>query len=188
MNEEQHIIQKPASPWNVSIKWGVIHFAASTGLYYLIHMNTDYSSVESLEATLGSSLNFIGYIFFIAALVMAQLEHRNKELHGYMSYARGMGVGAILFLVSGILSALMVYVEMGILHPEALDTIRQIRMNELMKQEMTEEQLEMSYQMMQKYVNPVLMAIGGFMQVFFFGIVFTLIVSIFTRKVNPDEI
>ncbi len=188
MTEELQQITKKASPWNTGMKWGIIFFVVTAAMYYLTHMGVDYTSTESLEQAQKNPINQYGvFVVMIAVLVLAQMEHRKKDLGGFLSYGRAVGIGTIVFLISSGLDSMLTYIEMSIIHPESIHTLIQIQMQNAQEMGFTEN-LDESYERAKKLTTPFNVSLFKFFGGILFGVIVTLIVSIFTRKANPDEI
>ncbi|TNE81936.1 MAG: DUF4199 domain-containing protein [Bacteroidetes bacterium] len=188
MSEELEQFPKQASPWNTGMKWGVILFVLAAAMYYLTHMNTDFGSVESYEATQKNPIQYAGFLISLAILIVAQLEHRNKDLGGYMSFARAFGIGTIVFLTYGLLDSMLTYVEMSMIHPEVIETLQNIQMKNLQSGNFSAEEMEMAYERSKSFTTPTAISIVKFFGSLLLGVIFSLLTGLFTRKANPDEI
>lgn len=176
---------KTASPWPLGMKWGIIGGLTVVLITYLAGLNVDWSDWESVEASKNSPVQYFSYLFMIILVVLAQLEHRNKELGGYMSYARGIGVATIVGLIAGICMALYMYVFFGIMHPEFQQMILENAMSRM--EDVGPEEEAMAIKMINLTTSPGAMATFTLLGNVFVGLVCGIIVSFFTQKVNPAD-
>ena len=171
---------KTTGPWGTALKWGIIVGLINAVISYVASMNVDFSSFESLEASRRSPTQYITYATMLAAVVLAQLEHRKKDLGGIMGYGRAVGVATIVGMAMGVLTAIYMYVFAGILHPE----MQQVMMEGALQQagDITPEQEEQMMSMMSFWTSPAFLAIMGFIGSTFMALVGGLIAGIFTHK------
>jgi hypothetical protein len=172
------------SPWGTAIKWGLIGGIIYLALQYLqfLQMGDDFM-VKAANKT-QQMLGMLTLIPLLGVLIFAQIQHKQKDLGGYMSYARGIGVAAIMGLTVGILSAIYNYVLFTFIAPDLLEQIMEKTMEAAENQ--TEEQLEQTVKMMRMFMNPVVMSVTELLGKEFALVVLGLITSIFTRKERPE--
>lgn len=172
-------INKPG-PWPTSLKWGIIGGIVLLIISYLGSMNVDWSSYESIQESRKSPLQYLSYVILALVIVMAQIEHRKKDLGGFMSYGRGVGVATITAMGIGLCTAIYMYILFGILHPEFQQIIMDGALGEA--GDMSPEQEESMIKVMKMTTGPAAMAIFGFFGQVFIGLVIGLISSIFIQK------
>lgn len=175
---------KSASPWPTGTKWGIIGGLTVVLVTYLAGMNVDWTDMESVEGSKNSPIQYFSYIVMITLVVLAQLEHRKKELGGYMSYARGIGMATIVGLIAGICMAMYMYVFFGILHPEFQQMIMDTAISK-MDENVGPEEEAMAIKMINLTTGPGAMATFTLLGNVFIGLISGIIVSFFTQKVNP---
>ncbi len=172
--------EKKPGPFAVSTKWGLIGGVVTCIISYLVTLTVDYSSFEAMEKSSNFWMSTLTYAAVIVAFTMAQLEHRNKELNGEMSYGRAVGVASLTSLFSGILVGTFTYIQFSILMPEVIPMIREASIAKMA--EMPAEQEEQAIKGINIFVSPGFFAIMTVIGTAFWGIICGLISSIFTQK------
>ncbi len=135
--------------------------------------------------TQNKTLAFLSYIIFVAGIVMAQITYRNRELGGAISYGQAVGIGAAVMLFAGIISALYTIIIFSI-DPGLIDQIKILQEEALLKQGMSEEQIEATMAISSKMMSPGIMAISGTIGSVIIGTIISLITAIFVKK-QPSE-
>lgn len=169
---------RTVSPWGTSTKWGVIMGLVLVVMSYLMSMNIDYTDPQALQNRPFWE-QFIQYIIIVGGIIMAHNEYK-KEAGGFMSFGRGVGIGAILGLVSGVLLGIYVYIQFSILHPEFIDTTIEAAMSK--QPDMDEEQAETMMKWVEWFASPGVMSAITLLGIVFFSVLLSLVVSIFTQK------
>ncbi len=172
-------INKPG-PWSTSLKWGIIGGVVLIIISYLGSMNIDWSSYESIEGSRKSPLQYLTYLLLAIFIIVAQLEHRKKDLGGYMSYGRAVGVATITSIGVGICTAIYMYVLFGIFHPEFQQMIIDAALDKA--EDMSPGEEDQMIKIMKMTTGPGAMALFGFFGQVFIGLVIGLISSIFIQK------
>lgn len=172
-------IPKPG-PWPTSLKWGIIGGILVVIITFLTHLNVDWSDYESYEAAQKAPLNYLSFVVVILAIVMAQLEHRKKDLGGFMSYGRGVGVATAASIGMGLCYAIILYIENGILHPEFQQAFVEGQLDRV--GDIPRESEDMIIKSFQFSAKPGVWATFGFFTQVFIGLVVGLISSIFIQK------
>jgi hypothetical protein len=175
MKEYEH-----TSPWPISLKWGIIAGVAGIITSVIKSLGIDYSSVESMMETQSVWSNYLEYIPLVAAIVLAQAEHRTRELGGYMSYGRAVGIGCIVTLLFSLFLVLYNYLHLTVLHPEAHRAIQDLAIQRA--GDVPPEQEEAVISMTRKMTAPGVLSMFVFMAYAFTGVILSIITSLFTRK------
>ncbi len=180
--EEVQNIKKPG-PWATSLKWGVIFGLISIAVGLTGSLLTDYSSYETFKETNPQFLQYLGFVFMIGSVIVAQIQHRKKDLGGYMSYGRSVGVATISGLALGIVSAVYMLISMEFLFPEAFDYMKQLQIEKTLEwfPNATPEQEDQIIERTQNQ-SSLGSALPAILTFTFFSLVIGLISGIFTRK------
>lgn len=119
-----------SSPWMTAIKWGAITGLVTVLLSLALGWGRTFESMEDIE-NVPKWGSYLSYLLAAAGVFMGVKEHRDQDLGGYISLGRSIGVGAIVGLVVGVLSAMymMWYYEasgMGqLIYENALEKIEE---------------------------------------------------------------
>ena len=109
---------------------------------------------------------------------------------GYMTYGEGMGLGALLSAVAGLLSSIF-----SVFYTQIIDPGFQERITEQVREQlessgnMSDEQVDQAVEMMGKFQSPGLQFLFGILGTILIGVVFSLIIAAILRKnkTNPFE-
>lgn len=173
MNEE-------TSTARVALKWGLI-----VGLTLIVYSTVLYT----FELATNTWLSTLIYGVLIAGLVLGMRAYRTAN-GGYLSYGEGVGLGALLSAIAGMLSS-----AFSVFYTTIIDPAFQERLFEQMREKMEEqgtmsdEQIDQIIEASQKFQSPGLQFVFGLFWFIFVGVVLSLIVAAFIRrnKANPFE-
>lgn len=171
---------KKISPWATGLKWGIIGGIVSVMLGYIMSLNVDWTNFEAIEASRNSPSQYLSYAILAGVIIAAMFEHRKKDLGGFMSYGRSIGVAMVVSIASGICSAIYVYAFFGIMHPEFQQMIIDAAMAQM--QDVSPEQEDQVISMMKLTTGPGAMAVFTLIGNLFLGLVFGLIGGLFAQK------
>lgn len=168
--------------WKNGLNWGII-----TGLVIVIYSTLMYFLGLNLESWTG----WISYIILIGGTVYGTIQYRDKVRGGTISYAQALGFGVIVALVVAIISAIYSLL-LSVIDPSIIDQILEKAQDEMLKNGLSEDQVEQAVEMQKKFMNPGFIAGMTVPGMTFMGFIFSLITSIFLKKedtsVNFDGI
>ncbi|MDZ7607319.1 MAG: DUF4199 domain-containing protein [Cyclobacteriaceae bacterium] len=130
----------------------------------------------------------VGYINYVLALVAIILAHKafKEEGDGFMTIGQGLGIGTLLCLISGVLSAIFTYVYIKFIDDSMIGKIKDMQIEELEKRGMSDADIEQAMKMAGIFTSPEMMIVWIILGMVFIGFILSLIVSLFTKKVNPN--
>jgi len=140
-----------------------------------------YVSGQTQNKTLG----YLTFLLYAVGVLLAQINYRNHEQHGVISYGQSVGFGVAVILFAGIITALYNIIIFSI-DPSLIDQIRIAQEEAMLKKGLTEDQIEASMGMVSKMMSPGIMAISGLIGSVFFGTIISLVTSIFVKR-QPNE-
>ncbi|HKJ42375.1 MAG TPA: DUF4199 domain-containing protein [Sunxiuqinia sp.] len=170
-------MEQKSTFWKSAMTYG-IYLAVAIILYNVIL----YVMGQNLNQTLG----LFSYVIMGAGIYFCQYYYRNRELDGYIDYSKALGFGVAIMLFAGILNALYTVILLKI-DPSILDQIRAMQEEALMKQGMSDDQIEMAGEMMSKFQNPIIIVISSLFTFAFIGFIISLITSIFVKKKQDED-
>ena len=179
-NYEQHIDSSTVSVMPTALRYGLIGalIMIALGLVLQVTGQVDYTQTGG-----GMLNNLIFYGTIIGVVVMAIKAHRDKDLGGYISYGRSLGVGTLAAVVLGIISSIWVFVQMTYISPEILDTVREAAMEQMAEQQGgDEEAMEAAQGIMEMMLSPGVMALMGVVTTAIVGFVISLIGGAILKK------
>ncbi|WP_080241216.1 DUF4199 domain-containing protein [Spirosoma rigui] len=163
----------------VALKWGVI-----TGLALIVYSTLLYT----LGQMANGMLTVIIYVIIIIGLVLGMREYRTLN-GGYLTFGEGVGLGALLSAVAGLLSSAYTVLYSTVIDPGMQERVTEQMRDQLETQGMSDEQIEQAVSIAQTFQSPGLQFIIGIFGTIFIGVVFSLVIAAILRqsKANPFE-
>ncbi|MBI1224817.1 MAG: DUF4199 family protein [Bacteroidetes bacterium] len=163
------------SVWPTAIRYGglVSLILIVIGLVmYLAGMSDPANPSPASQA-----ISCLNYIIIIAAVVMAVKAHRDKDLNGYITLGRAMGVGTATSLVIGAISAVWTIIFMTLVFPDMADAIKDAAMEKAQP-----GQEEMTEKMVGIFSNPFIVGVFVLLGTVFIGFITALIAGAIMKK------
>lgn len=128
----------------------------------------------------GGGLNYIGTVGSIVLLVLAHKKFKESG-DGFMSYGQGLGLSIFFFLVSTLLTIVVMYIYINFIDYAPMQAMLDEQLQKMQEANTPDDAIETA-QKWTKDLFWVFAVIGGL----FGGLIIGLIVSIFTQKKNPE--
>lgn len=125
---------------------------------------------------------WIGYIILVVFMIMGIKSYRDEDLGGYISYGRSLGTGTLIAIFAGIISAIFSVLFFNFIAPEMTQRILESAQESMTERGMSEDQIETAMAYTQKFMTPFWLFTFSVVSAAFIGFIFSLIISIFTRK------
>lgn len=168
---EESTTPKPTTR-DIGIRWGLISAGTSIVLF-LIPALIAQNPFKGVWTWVGTGIG-------ILLIVLAHKKFKDDG-NGFMTFGQGVGIGFWMGLVSTIIGGLFTFVYISFVDAAPFDLMMDQNLEEMEKAGSPEQAIEMAQEWTRKLFWPLY---------FVFGIVGTvviaLIISIFTKKVNPE--
>jgi len=137
-----------------------------------------------LDQSLNTSISWIGYLFFVGAMVWGTLEYRKKELNGYMTYGKAFSTSFMILLFASILVSIYTFLFYQIIAPNLIqDLIETSRQNTRESfPNLSEEEIDKAHQIGSFFRTPILLAITSLFASLLIGSILCLISSTFLAR------
>lgn len=176
-------MEERKSVWKETLNYGLI-----MGLITIVFSVLTYM----LDVTGKPWVILPSLIISIVALYMLLRSYRDTYNHGYISYGKAVSAGVVISIYSAILGAIYIYILYGFIDPGLVDKQILEAEEKMIARGMPEGSIDAALEMQSKFVKPWLMAISSIFTAAFFGLILSLIVSLFIKKEgNPlldDEV
>jgi len=160
--------------------------AALYGLYLGIAMTLFSVILYVTGQSQNKSLLLISYPLIAIGIIMAQINYRDHEMHGAISYGQAVGFGVAIMLFVGIITALYSIIIFKV-DPSLIDQMKIAQEEEFLKKGMSEDQIEASMALTSFIMTPGGLSIMSLFGSVFMGTIVSLITSIFVkRQTNLD--
>jgi tellurite resistance protein TehA-like permease len=144
------------------------------------------------DLSLSTTLGYFTLIFPIAIVYFAIRETRNKELEGFISYGKGVGVGTIAGIVSTVISTLFSYIYTTVLNPAYQIAMKDFQitkaMESMQKKNMTQDQINQALQQMNNSPMVVFQYVGAIVGGIILYVIISLIIAAILQKKKIEEI
>jgi len=156
------------------------------GLYLVLALTLFSVILYVSGLMLNPNVGYISFALTIAGIIVAQINYRNKELNGVISYGEAVGFGAAIMLFAGIVTALYTIILYTFVDPGLIDQMKAVQEEAMLQKGMTEDQIEAAMSVASKMMSPAAMSIMALVGSVFIGTIISLITSIFIKK-QPNE-
>jgi hypothetical protein len=161
---------------SVALKYGLLTGLASV-VYTLLLFLTDQ--------TTDGAFGWVSYAILIIGIVLAYREFKSMN-QGYMAYGQGLGIGTLIGAVTGVLSAVFLYVYVSFVDTAFLEKIRERQIIELERRDLTDEQIEQALAISEQFIGPGMMALIAIIGSLILGFLFSLVIAAIMRNSRPD--
>lgn len=162
---------------SISMKWGVISGLAGIIFFVLL---------DFLGQTDGP-LRWAGLLITAAIMALAHKAFK-EEGDGFMSFGQGLGIGTLMSLIGSILSSIFTYIYISFINTNYLEAMRDKAILDMQEQGNSAEQIDQAMSFMEWMFSPVSIAIMSVVGGVIMGFIVALLVTIFTKKQNPELI
>lgn len=182
--------QRTVNPDSVSPRPTAMRYGLLGGLAMIV-LNLVFYLSEMLDLSKASFIslpNLTNYALMIAVVVLALRYHRDQELGGYLPFTRCLGMGWWLGLTMGIVGAIWAYIFFQFVAPDLVETIREMQIEQMQDQGLSEEQIEQSEKYMAMFTSPGAMAILSIFGNVLMTIIIALFAGLFMKKDPPPNV
>ena len=143
--------------------------------------------IDAQQSIIPSILNNLVIIVF---LVYAINQYRDNVNNGFISYSESLKLGTTVAFFSSVIMAFYTFIYITYLDPDMLVNILNITEQAMLEAdpEISDEQLDLALSVTSKFLQPHWMMTMGVLGGTFMGFLFSLIISIFIKKENSNEI
>ena len=132
------------------------------------------------------SLGYVSFLLYTIGIVLSQINYRNRELNGAISYGQAVGFGVAVMLCVGIITSLYNIIIFKI-DPGLIEQIKAMTEEQYLKSGMSEDQVEAAMAVASKMMTPGVLAISALISSLFGGTIISLITSIFVKKPANED-
>ena len=159
----------------VAMNYGALYGLSSSELYLIFYFAG--AEVDS------NAPKYLGYLLLILFLYMGIKSYRDQDLGGYIGYGKSLGTGILIGAFGGIIAGFFSVLMFTVIDPGLAEKIIEKAQEQMIeKGGMTDEQIEKILDWTRKAFSPVFLFMFSILGNAFLGLVFSLIISIFTRK------
>jgi ABC-type phosphate/phosphonate transport system permease subunit len=141
-----------------------------------------------LELYISNWKGYITYVVILGGVVISAISYRDKQLNGYINYGQSFKVGFFTSIIAAFAFLLYFAILMYFAGEEIQTALLRNTEEQMLEKvpDMTDEQLEMTMEITKWVTTPIWQTIFSFLGIIFFGVIFSLIASIFIKKENKS--
>ena len=165
-----------------------MHYGAYLGLGLIVISFTVYFlGLEEQKSIIPSLLN---NFLIIGAITYSIIMYRDNLNNGLISYSISLKIGTSVVFFASVILAFYTYIFVAFINPEYLENIIKIAEQEILNSdpEISDEDLDLALSMTQKMFQPQWMATLSVLGGTFMGFFYSLIISFFVKKEDPNLI
>ncbi len=166
-------MENKVSVWKANLNTGII-----LGLISIVWTLFLWFIDQSMNTTLG----YVFFVVLIVGLVLGIKSYREKYRKGFLTYGQSVGAGVVIMLYYSIIAAVFTYIMFTLIDPAMPQKILAVAEQKLIDRGMAESMIEQSMKIQSKIMVPWVLSLGGLVNGIIMGTIFSLIISIFTRK------
>lgn len=171
-------IEHATSKNQVIIKFSIIYALANIGVALVMYI-LEIMDKSWLITILSLGVN-------AAIMFFAMKSRKNDTLNGYMTYGQGLGTGMLIAIFGGLVTAVYTFVFYSYIDPEFIDKMLEISRTEMLKKDMSDEQIDQALEMSKKFMSPIMMTVFAYIGSLFFGLIISLVLAAVTKNENPN--
>lgn len=160
--------------------------AGQSALYYALLMGVVFVMVHLILyiADIGkdTSGQVISFAIFVAAIVVVQLDFRNKKLGGFITYGQAVKIGFLSMLFTSFIMAIYMFIYLSYINPGEIAQQLLDAQQEIYNYGLSPEQEAQSLKMQDYIHTPITYAVFTIVAYAIIGILVALITSIFIKK------
>ena len=167
-------MESKVNPWKANFTNGLIMGLAGV-IFTLV--------LWFLDLTFNKGVPYLFLVIAVFLLYYFIKMYRDNYLHGMITYGQSLGAGMIIFVYSSIVSAIFGYLLYTVIDPDLTGKALAFAEEQMRASgRVPEDMIDTSLEIQKKIMKPGIMMAMSFFSNIFFGLVISLIVSIFTRK------
>ncbi|MDG2139537.1 MAG: DUF4199 domain-containing protein, partial [Flavobacteriales bacterium] len=153
----------------------------------VISFTVYFLGLEEQKSIIPSLLN---NFLIIGAITYSIIMYRDNLNNGLISYSISLKIGTSVVFFASVILAFYTYIFVAFINPEYLENIIKIAEQEILNSdpEISDEDLDLALSMTQKMLQPQWMATLSVLGGTFMGFFYSLIISFFVKKEDPNLI
>ncbi|HUW92422.1 MAG TPA: DUF4199 domain-containing protein [Bacteroidales bacterium] len=166
-------MEEKKSVWKETLQYGIILGLVSIVFSVLTYM---------LDVTGKPWVIVPSLIISIVVLYLLLRSYRDTYNHGFISYGKAVGAGVVMNIYAALLTAIYIYILFGFIDPGLVDKQMLEAEEKLIAKGIPEGSIDTALQMQAKFMKPWFMALSSVFSAAFFGLILSLIVSLFIKN------
>jgi len=166
-------MEEKVSVWKTNLTNGVI--LGMAGVIYSLLM-------YFLDLTFNETQGYIFMVIQVALLAYLLKSYRDNYCFGNITYGQSVGAGVIISLYAAIISAVFLYLLYAVIDPGLVDKQLALVEETIMARGLPQAAVDKAMAIQRKLLKPEIMAPISIFGNMFWGLIISLIVSVFIKK------
>ena len=130
----------------------------------------------------------LGWVSYLVLAVLIYLAHGafKDGGDGFMSIGQGLGIGMLVSVIAGVISSLFTFIYLKFVDDSMIEKIMDAQIEKMEEQGLDDATIDQAMKTVEKMMTPPMMFIMGIVAMAFIGFIISLIVSLITKKNNPQ--
>ena len=135
----------------------------------------------------GSWYGFVPLVCSIVVLCLGIKAVREESEGKYLTYGKGVGAGFMISLYAAVIGSIYAYVHFSFVNPNFSDYLIEASRVKWAAAGMSDTQMENAEKGIRWFTKPAIQVCVGFILTIIFGVIISLIASIFLKRNPPRE-
>jgi hypothetical protein len=135
-----------------------------------------------LDLTLNKTVTYINIPIQLVILFLLLKSYRDNYMHGQITYGQSVGAGVVIFVYFSIIMAVFTYILWAIIDPGLVSKSLAMSEEAMVKKGVPQAGIDAGMAFTAKIMKPSVMAIFSIFGSMIFGVIYSLLVSIFVKK------
>ena len=176
----------PMETQEVSVKKIALNYGFILALLSIVVSVIAYVTNNHIERpwwiSVLSAVSMVGVIVY-------GLKAYKDENSGFLSIAEALKVGLAISIIAGIIGAFYNYIFVTIIEPDFVAQMLDISRNQMIEKNpnMPQDQMDMSMEIAEKMMQPMIMSAIGIIMTLFFGFIISLISGLIMKVNRPEN-
>lgn len=155
---------------------------AITLVFAVVLIVTDMFKDKMMEKNNLMSIMYMVLLF--GTVILTQIQVREQSLGGIMSFSKAFGTGMLLALAVAVMFAVFNFIFYSFISPDTLDEARRMAETSMQEQGKTQEEIDMAMKITGFMFTPVGILLSTIIFYPLFGLLLSLLASLFTQRNN----
>jgi hypothetical protein len=135
-----------------------------------------------LDLSLNKSAGYINIPIQLALLFFLLKAYRDNYMHGQITFGQAFGAGVVIFVYASIIMAIYTYLLWAVIDPGLVKKSLAVSEEAMMNKGIPQASIDAGMVFTAKIMKPGIMSVFTIFGSMFFGVIYSLLVSIFVRK------
>jgi peptidoglycan/LPS O-acetylase OafA/YrhL len=160
-----------------ALKWGAI-----AGVLIIIISTIGYVFKIETNTTYTTSISILYYLVFPVLFMILGMNEFKNDNGGFMSYGQGLGIGAMMGGVAGLISGIFSFLYLTFIDNSVMERMKELQITKMEEQGLSSDQIEQSMEIMKKFSSPGMVMVFSMIGLIVVYFIISLVVSAVQKK------